>query len=124
MAADQRNSTLFTYVDENGTTWNKRGPIDAAINAIDGSTAFTPGAPLWLDSKAHRCRKAVFQDGTTFRTVRFPVYTHAAFVAITSATTLARHVEGETAAVTYSMSQKIPEQQRASKASRNLADHA
>lgn len=124
MAANQRNSDLFTYVDDNGTTWNKRGPIDTAINAIDGSAALTAGAPVWTDSKSRQCRKAVFFDPTTFRTVRIPVYTAAAFAAITGATTLDVNVPGEVAAVTYSLSEKIAEKQRTAKTSRNLPDHA
>lgn len=124
MAANQRNSNLFSYVDDSTAVWNKRGPIDTAINAIDGSTALTPGQPLWTDSKSRRCRKAVFFDPTTFRTIRFPVYTAAAFAAITGATTLNVNVPGETAAVSYSLAEKIPEMQRQAKASRNLPDHA
>lgn len=124
MAANQRNSNLFTYTDGNGTVWNKRGPIDTAINAIDGSSALTAGAPVWTDTKKRRCRKAVFFDPTTFRTIRFPVYTAAAFTAITGSTTLAVTVPGETAAVTYSLSEKIEEKQPVAKTSRNLADHA
>jgi hypothetical protein len=124
MAANQRNSNLFSYVDQNATVWNKRGPIDAAINAIDGSTALTPGAPLWTDSKSKVCRKAVFFDPTTFRTIRFPVYTAAAFAAIDGTVTLNVNVPGEAAAVAYSLSELIPERQRVSKTSRNLPDHA
>lgn len=124
MAANQRNYQMFTYVDNNGTTWNKRGTLDAAINAIDGSSALTAGAPVWEDGGRFRCRKAVFFDPTTFRTVRFPVYTAAAFAAITGATTLAVNVPGETAAVTYSLSEKIDEKQPVGKASHQLPDHA
>ena len=123
MALNQKNSGLFTYVDNNGTTWNKRGPIDTATNAIDGSAALTAGAPVWFDSKAKRCRKAVFFDPATFRTYRFPVYTAAAFAAITGATTLDVSVPSQVAAVTYSLSEKIDEKQRVAKASRNLIDH-
>lgn len=124
MAANQKNSNLFSYVDQNANVWNKRGPIDTAINAIDGSTALTAGKPLWTDSKSHQCRKAVFVDPTTFRTIRFPVYTAAAFAALTAGTTLNVNVPGETAAVSYTLSELIPEKQRVSKASRNLPDHA
>ena len=124
MAANQRNSNLFSYTDDDANVWNKRGPIDASINAIDGSTALTPGQPLWTDTKSRQCRKAVFFDPTTFRTVRFPVYTPAAFAAITSATTLNVNVPGEAAAVAYSLAEKIPERQRQSNTRRNLADHA
>jgi hypothetical protein len=124
MVANQRNSNVFTYLDDNGTTWNKRGPIDTAINAIDGSAPLTAGAPLWTDAKSHECRKAIFVDPATFRTVRFPVYTPTDFAAITSATTLAVNVPGNTGAVTYNLSEKVPERQRTPKASRNLDDHA
>lgn len=124
MASNEKNSNLFTYVDNNGTTWNKRGPIDTATNAIDGSTALTAGAPIWFDSpKRRRCRKAVFYDPVTFRTVRFPVYTSAAFAAITGATTLAVNVPGLSTTVTYSLAQKIDEKQEVAKTSRNLPDH-
>jgi hypothetical protein len=124
MAANQRNFEMFSYVDDNGTTWNKRGTVDAAINAIDGSSALTAGAPVWLNTKRKRTREAVFVDQTTFRTVRFTVYTAAAFAAITSATTLSLNVPGETAGVTYNLSQKIGEKQPVARATRQLSDHA
>lgn len=124
MAANQKNSKYSTYVDDSGTSWNARGPIDTAINAIDGSAALTAGAPVWINSKRRKTREAVYFDPTTFRTTRFPVFTAAAFAAITGASTLAVNVPGETASVTYSLSQKIGERQPVAKASRNLADHA
>jgi len=124
MAADQKNSNLFSYTDDNATVWNKRGPIDTSINGVDGSTTLTPGAPLLTDTKSRRSRKAVFFDPTTFRSVRFTVYKPAAFAAITGATTITQHVAGETATVTYNLAEKIPEVQRVAKTSRNLADHA
>jgi hypothetical protein len=124
MAANQRNYQMFSYVDDNGTTWNKRGTVDAAINAIDGSSALTAGAPVWLNTKRKRTREAVFVDPTTFRTARFTVYTAAAFAAITSATTLSLNVPGETAAVTYNLSQKIGEKQPVARDTRQLPDHA
>lgn len=124
MAANQRNFQVLTYVDSNGTTWNKRGVLDSAINAIDGSAALTAGAPVWIDTKRKQTRKVVFVDPTTFRTVKFTVYTTAAFNAITSATTLNVNVPGETAAVTYSLSEKIGEKQPVAKGTRQLPDHA
>jgi hypothetical protein len=124
MAANQRNYQVFTYVDDNGTTWNKRGTLDAAINAIDGSAALTGGAPVWINTKRKRTREVIFIDNTTFRTVRFTVYTAAAFAAITSSTTLNINVPGETAAVVYNLSEKIGEKQPVAKATRQLADHA
>jgi hypothetical protein len=124
MAANQRNLQYFSYTDDNGTVWNKRGTADASINGIDGSTALTPGAPVWINSKRKRAREAVFIDPTTFRTVRFTVYTAAAFAAITGATALNVNVPGEVAAVAYELSEKVAERQPVAKTSRQLADHA
>lgn len=125
MAANQRNFQVFKYVDDNGTTWNKRGTLDAAQNALDGSTALQAGAPVWPHSTSrYHARYAIFYDPTTFRTVRVIVYTAAAFAAITGATTLAVNVPGETATVTYSLSAKVAEKQPVGKATRQLADHA
>lgn len=125
MAANQVNYQVFTYVDDNGTTWNKRGELDTAVNAIDGSTALTAGAPVWpRATRRMHTRYAVFFDPTTFRQKRIIVYTSAAFAAITGATTLAVNVPGNTAAVTYSLAEKIAEKQPVGKATRQLADHA
>lgn len=125
MAADQRNYQVFTYVDDNGTVWNKRGEEDAAQNAIDGSAALTDGAPMWPHaSRRFHTRMAVFFDPTTFRTKRIIVYTAAAYAAITGATTLAVAVPGETGTVTYSLAEKIAEKQPVAHAARQLADHA
>ena len=124
MAADQKNFQLYTYLDDNAQSWNKRGELDADRNAVDGSTAF--GAhPAWgAESRRHRVRKAVYVDPTTFRSKTIIVYTPTAFAALTPGTsTLAFHVEGETATVTYTLASKIPEKQPAAAGSRQLADH-
>ena len=115
---------MFSYVDDNAAVWNKRGQVEAGINAIDGSTVLTPGQPVWEDGGRYSTRKAIFYDPTTFRTVKFTVYTPAAFAAITSATTLNVSVPGEAAAVAYSLSAKIAEKQPVAKTARQLPDHA
>ncbi len=122
--ANQRNFEMFTYVDDNGDTWNKRGVVDTAVNAIDGSAALTAGEPVWIDTARKQTRKAVFFDPQTFRTVKITVYTAAAFAAINGATTLAVHLPGNTAADTYSLAAKIAEKQPVAKATRKLADSA
>lgn len=124
MPADQKNYQVFTYVDDNGTTWNKRGLLNGAINAVDGSSALSAGAPVWIDTKRKQTRKVVFIDPTTFRTVKFSVYTAAAFAALTNATVLALAVPGEVATVNYNLSEKIGEKQPVAKGTRQLADHA
>jgi len=122
--ANQVNYQVFTYVDDNAVTWNKRGELDTAVNAIDGSAALTAGAPVWpRRTRRYHTREAVFQDPTTFRTKRIVVYTAAAFAAITGATTLAVSVPGNTGTVTYNLAEKIAEKQPVGKATRQLADH-
>ncbi len=125
MPADQRNFGLFTYVDDNGVSWNKRGEDNAAINAIDGSSAFG-GHPRWpKESRRYHTRKARYVDPTTFRSKQVVIYTAAAYAALVAGTsTLALHVEGETATVTYTLAEKIPEKQPGASAVRQLADHA
>lgn len=125
MVAAQKNMGLFTYLDDNAQSWNKRGELDAIRNAVDGSAAF--GAhPNWgRESKRHSVRKAVYQDGTTFRTKTIIVYTPTAMAALTTGTsTLTFMVEGEATGVVYTLAKKIGERQPAAAAARNLADHA
>jgi hypothetical protein len=127
LAASQQNFQYFSYVDNDGVTWNKRGSNDPDCGAIDGRAAFSAvaGTPIWdRESRKMHTRKAVFQDPTTFRTKRCIIYTAAAQAAISGATTLAVIIPGEVAAVTYNLSAKIDEKKPVAKASRNLADHA
>lgn len=124
MAANQVNYQVFTYVDDNAATWNKRGELDAAVNAIDGSSALTAGARVWPKrTRRYHTREAVFQDPTTFRTKKIIVYTSAAFAALTGSSTLAVNVPGNTAAVTYNLVEKIGEKQPIGRGTRQLADH-
>lgn len=124
MAGDQRNFQLFTYVDDNGVSWNKRGEDNAALNAINGSAAL--GAhPVWEDHPRMRARRIVFRDASTFRTKAVVFYTAAAFAAVVvGTTTLALHIEGNAATVNYVALKKIAEKQPSVGAARQLADHA
>jgi hypothetical protein len=124
MAANQPNKQYYNYLDDNGQAWSKFGSNDAACAAINGAAAFVAGSRVWpRQTKKYRAREAIFQDPQTFRTARCIVYTPTAFNAITGTSTLAVNVPGETATVTYSLSQKVPEKQPVAKASRQLADH-
>jgi hypothetical protein len=124
MAADQKNFNLFTYVDDNGVSWNKRGEDDTNRGAVDGHAAFG-NHPNWgRETPRHSVRKIVYQDPTTFRTVRVVFYTAAAYAAVALGDILAIHIEGEVAAVNYNAVKKIPEKQPAAAAARQLADHA
>lgn len=124
MAGDQRNFQLFKYVDDNGTNWNKRGEDNAALNAVNGSSAL--GAfPVWEDSPRMRVRTITYRDATTFRTKRVIFYTAAAFAAVVVGTdSLALHIEGNSATVAYLAIKKNAEKQPARAAARQLVDHA
>jgi hypothetical protein len=125
MAANQTNFQIFSYTDDNAAVWNKRGELDASVNALDGSTVLTAGKPLWPRASArYHTRYAVFQDPTTFRTKRIVVYTPAAFAALTGASTLNVNVPGNVAAVSYTLIEKIAEKQPVAHSTRQLADHA
>jgi len=125
MAADQPNFQLFTYVDDGGVSWNKRGFDGGPAAAVDGHSAF--GAhPNWgRETPRHSVRKIVYTDPTTFRTVRAVFYTAAAYNAVVIGTdTIAVHVQGEVATVAYTATKRIPERQPSAKAARQDADHA
>lgn len=125
MAADQKNIGLFTYVDNNAVSWNKRGEAETVRQAVDGSAAF--GAhPNWgRETTRHSVRKIIYQDPTTFRTKTVIFYTAAAWAAVVLGTdTISFPVEGEATAVVYTATKKIGERQPAVAAPRQLADHA
>jgi|tagenome__1003787_1003787.scaffolds.fasta_scaffold20939372_5 hypothetical protein len=123
MARNQKNFSYQTYVDDNGETWNVRGEEAGAGTGVDGSTAFTPGAPTWgRNTRRRHVRYAIAQDPVTFRTVKFIVYTPTAMGALTPGSTLTVLVPGLATGVGYNISDKIPEKQPIAKASRHLAD--
>lgn len=121
--ADQRNFQNFDYLDDNAVHWTKRGEDEAVRGAVDGHATGT-GAPTWRNSARMKSRTVTYQDSTTFRTKSVIVYTPTAFAAIALGSTLAFHVEGETATVTYTAIGKNGEKQPKRGAARQLADHA
>ncbi len=125
MAADQANRQLFTYVDDNGVSWNKIGADGGPASAVDGHAAFGANPNWGRETPRHSTRKIIYQDPTTFRTVTAIFYTAAAYAAVAVGTdTIAVHVPGETATVTYTAVKKVPERQPAARAARQDADHA
>ena len=124
MAADQPNFNLFTYVDDAGVSWNKRGEADTNRAAVDGSATFG-NHPNWgRETPRHSVRKIIYQDPTTFRTKRVIFYTNAAYAAVVLGDIIAFHVEGNVAAVNYNAIKKVAEKQPGQAAARQLADHA
>lgn len=124
MVAVQKNFQLFTYVDDSGQSWNKRGEDGGPAAAVDGHAAF--GAhPNWgAETNRHSTRKIIYQDPTTFRTVTAIFYTNAAFAAVALGDIVAVNVPGEVAAVNYNAIKKVSERQPAARPARQVADHA
>ena len=124
MAATQKNFQLFTYVDDNAVSWNKRGEDGGPAAAVDGHAAFG-NHPNWgKETRRHSVRKIIYQDPTTFRTVTAIFYTAAAYAAVALGDIVAVTIEGEVAAVNYAAIKKVPERQPAARGARQLADHA
>jgi hypothetical protein len=124
MAAAQKNFQLYTYVDDSGQSWNKRGEEDDLRSAVDGSAAF--GAhPNWgRETPRHKVRKITYTDATTFRTKSVIFYTAAAYAAVVLGDIIAFPVEGEVASVNYAATKKHPESQPGAASARQLGDHA
>jgi hypothetical protein len=126
MAADQRNLQMFLYTDDDAAQWNvmmDNGADCAAVNPT--RTAFDASKPVWdRQTRRNHVRKAVFQDPTTYRTRTCVIADPTDYAAITSATTIAVHVPGEVATVTYELKSKNAERKARAKTSRNDADHA
>jgi hypothetical protein len=125
MALNQKNLQTFTYVDNGGKSWNKRGVQDTAINAIDGSAPLNAANSVWpFESRRFHVRKAVFYDPATFRTVRIIIYTQAAMTTIlTTPPTLAVSVPSQVGPVNYSLRATIDEKQPRAATARQLIDH-
>lgn len=123
MARNQKNFQLFTYVDDNGTSWNVRGEDGGAASAVDGHAAFTPSAPVWdKQTTRQHVRKIIYEDSTTHRTVSPIFYTSAAYAAVAIGDILAVQVAGLATTVNYAAKKKVPEKQASRASARQLAD--
>lgn len=122
MARNQKNFQLFTYVDDNGTSWNKRGEDGGSATAVDGHAAFDPTQPTWEDSPRMKVRRIIYTDSTTGRTVDPIFYTPTAYNAVALGDVVAVQVAGLATTVNYAASKKLPEKQPSRKAARQLPD--
>jgi hypothetical protein len=123
MAAVQKSFQNFTYTDDNGVTWTKRGETGDGREAVDGNAAVA-AHPTWIDGPRMSVRKILYQDATTFRTKLVIFYTAAAFAAVALGDIIAFKVENLTTAVNYNAVKKLGEKQPSRAAARQLADHA
>ena len=125
MAADQRNFAYSAYVSDDGTTYCMKADANWIALADSGGAACT-GQPNYGRRTTRRTpRRAVYLDPTTFRTVTEPVFTATAYAALTVGTsTLAVHVPGNTATVTYTLKSKVGEKVPTTIIGRTDPDHA
>jgi len=110
MAADQINFGYSQYVSGDGNTYCMKSTAEWTANADSGGAACSGRSGYGRASRNRSPRMAIYQDATTFRTYRRPVFTSTDFDALTIGTsTVAVHVPGETATVTYTLVAKIGE---------------
>lgn len=125
MPADQRNFNYSAYVSDDGNTYALKAD-QAWISNTDSGSASPAGHPGYgRKTRNRQPRTATYRDPTTFRTVTEPVFTPTAYAALTVGTsTLAVHVPGETATVTYTLDRKLPERVARAAITRQDPDHA
>lgn len=124
MPADQRNWGYFTYASADGTSYNIRADAAWGAVAAHGLAARANGQPVYIASGRRKPRSVTYTDLTTGRSKTGPVGTDTAFNAINIGDTNDFHVEGETAAVTYTVTRKTGEKVPGSVIATSLPDHA
>lgn len=124
MPATQRNFNYYTYVSDDGTTYNVRASVEWAAVGAHGLAARTDGAPRLIASKSQKPRQFTYRDATTFRTISGPVGTAAAYGAAALGDDLVVFVPGLAAGVTYDLVKKSPERVPTSIVGRQDPDHA
>jgi hypothetical protein len=118
----QKNFSYFLYIDDNAVNWDVFGEDGGPGSAVDGHTTdFTH--PAWgRNTRRRHVRYAVYQDPSSFRTVKCVIYTPTAFAAIVAGDTVSVPIPGSDTNTTYTLSAKIAERQPIPKASRHLAE--
>jgi hypothetical protein len=124
MPAAQPNWNYFTYVSDDGTTYNIRAEAGWAGVAAHGLAARTNGAPRFMATKNKRPRRVIYRDATTFRTRSGPIGTAAGYGAIAEGDAQAFAIQGEAATVVYNVVKKVPEKVPTSTVGPQLVDHA
>jgi len=110
MARNQKNFTLFHYVDDLGGDWNKRGEDGGAAAAVDGHATFGAFPVFPAMSRRYAPRRIVYTDLATFRKVYPVFYTAAAAAAVALGTdTIDVDVAGDGTAVAYTATRLLPE---------------
>ncbi len=125
MPADQRNFAFSDYLSDDGTHYCMKADAAWIANTDSGGAACTTGNAYGAKTSRRKPRTAIYIDSTTFRSAAYPVFTPTAAAALTPGTdTLAVHVPGETATVTYTLARIAPERRPNLVLTSSKADHA
>lgn len=124
MPLPQRNFDYFTYVSDDGTTYNIRAASEWGAIAAHGLAARANGQPRYITSGLRKPRRFKYVDLTTGRAVEGPVGTAAAYAAASIGDVQAFPVPGQVATVNYTLAAKIGERVPGSVAQTHLPDHA
>jgi hypothetical protein len=119
--AKSRNFNWFRYVDDSARNRALRADAVWGANANSGLVAFNAAdAPIGRQTKRNRVRTVTYQDPVTFRTVKLPFGTAAAFAAAPA--TVSISLPGLETAITYNIGKKTGESFAAVKAVRQAAE--
>lgn len=124
MPLDQRNFGYFTYVSDDGTSYNLKADAAWAAIGAHGLAARANDQPRYIASGLQRPRKVRYVDLTTGRSIEGPVGTAAAYAALSIGDTHAFAVHGSGTAVTYTLAAKVGEKVPGSVIQSAVADHA
>ncbi len=123
MAGNEKNFSFFTYVDDDGTSWNLRGEDGGDGAAVDGHAAAVVSQPLWHRAPRNQPRRIRYQNAATGRTASPVFYTAAAYSAVALGDIIAVQEPGSATSVNYAAVQKLPERKQGVPAfSHHLAD--
>lgn len=124
MPLDQKNFDYFTYVSDDGTSYNIRAEVTWAGISGHGLAARANGQPRYIGSGLQRPRMVKYVDLTTGRSVRGPVGTAAAYAALAIGATQTFAQPGTATPITYTLAAKTGERVPGSVAQTHLPDHA
>lgn len=125
MPADQRNFAYSDYLSDDAVHYCVKADANWIALGDSGGATCTNGIAYGRDTTRRHKRSATYQDATTFRTVKEPVFTPTAFAALVVGTsTLSVHVPGETATVSYTLVKLDPEKRPRTVIGRTDPDHA
>jgi hypothetical protein len=106
--AKSRNFNWFRYVDDSALNWAVRADAAWGALAASGLAAFNAADPVWgRQTRRRSIRSATYQDAVTFRTVKLPFGTAAAFAAAPATYTV--YDPGLETGIVYSLKRKTAE---------------